>query len=322
MNIYVTGGSGFLGRDLIRELIARGDSVKALSISQSDAEVVRELGAEPIIGSLMDVEIMENTMAGCESVIHLAALMKMFGNWKELYTVNVDGARNVMTAAKSRGVRRLVHISAAGVLCDGSPVINADETWSTPEKPLGAYAGTKVIAERMILNANSSEFSTIVIRPPCIWGKGDRAMLPTLAQMVRDGKWKWIQKGDYPYSTCHVRNACEGIIKAMDKGRGGEIYFLSDKDKTSFRDFFDPLLRTQDVDPGNDSMPLWMARGVALLLESIWNLLKLKNEPPLAKDTVALFFTPLSINDEKARRELGYVGSVTMEEGLAELRNT
>ncbi|MEW6264751.1 MAG: NAD-dependent epimerase/dehydratase family protein [Thermodesulfobacteriota bacterium] len=321
MKVYVTGGSGFLGRPLIEKLVAQGKRVTALAMSAGDAEVVRELGAEPVIGTLHDTEILRQSMAQCDAVIHLAALMKLFGNWNELFSVNVDGMRNILAVANNLGVRRFIYVSAAGVLCDGSPVVDADETRPRPKKPVGAYAGTKAIAERSVLEANCPGFEVVVVRPPCLWGKGDLAMLPTLSQMVRDGKWKWINKGDYPYSVCHVKNACEGVIKALDKGRGGEIYFVADGGQTSFRDVFDPLLRTQDVDPGEASMPLWLVRAIASVLESVWRFLKINGEPPIARDTVSLFFTPLSINDSKARQELGYEGSVTLKEGLAELKN-
>jgi len=130
----------------------------------------------------------------------------------------------------------------------------------------------------------------------------------------------WVDKGEYPYSVCHVKNVCEGIILACEKGRGGAVYFLTDGPPLKFRDFFSVLIQTQGVTAGTKSMPRWLANGLAPLVEILWRLFRREGEPPLSREILAFFFNPVSINDHKARRELGYAGYITTNEGLAELR--
>ncbi|MCX5852380.1 MAG: NAD-dependent epimerase/dehydratase family protein, partial [Deltaproteobacteria bacterium] len=223
-------------------------------------------------------------------------------------------------AAQAAGSRRFVHISAGAVLTGGRPVINADETWEVPGKPIGAYAQTKALGEKFVLESNSKNFSTVILRPPCIWGTGDQAMLPGMIDAIRSGKWVWIDQGKYFYSTCHVNNVCEAILLACDKGQGGEVYFIADGPPATFRDFFSELIRTQRIEPGNMSIPGWTARLLAPLMEKIWTTFNLKGYPPVSNETVALFLSPISIVDNKARSILGYRGLYTRQQGMADLR--
>jgi nucleoside-diphosphate-sugar epimerase len=234
--------------------------------------------------------------------------------------VNVEGTRNLIEAAESAGIKRFIHISALAVITGGKPVENADETWVIPKKPVGSYAQTKAIGEKVALSHHSSEFEVVVIRPPFVWGLGDQATLPILSEVAGRGKYLWLGGGEYPFSACHVRNVCEGILLAMERGRGGEVYFLTDGPRNNFREFFDALIRTQGVDPGERSVPHWIASFLAPIVEFVWRSLRLKGDPPLSRESMALLFSPLWVNDNKARAELGYKGHVSREEGLAELR--
>ena len=320
MRVFVTGGSGFLGKNLIKMLKDRGDDVRALAISEKDAAICEEAGAETIIGNLDQSEVLKKGLQGCDVVIHSAAIMKLMADYETLYHVNVEGTRNLIEAAKSAGIKRFIHIAAVAALSGGKPVKNADETWEIPKKPVGAYAKTKAIGEKIALSYHSSAFEVLVIRPPCIWGLGDQAMLPGLTEVAAKGKFLWVAGGDYLFAVCHVRNVCEGILLAIEKGRGGEVYFLTDGPRTNFREFFDALIRTQGVDPGEKTIPRWMASILAPIVEFIWRSLRLKNAAPFSREAMALLFSPLWVNDNKARRELGYKGHVSREEGLAELR--
>jgi nucleoside-diphosphate-sugar epimerase len=246
--------------------------------------------------------------------------MKLMGDYNELYWVNVDGTKNMLNAAREAGIGRFVYISAGAVLTGGRPVIDADETWEVPEKPIGAYAQTKALGEKFVLDANHRDFKTIILRPPCVWGTGDQAMLPGMVDAVRSGKWFWIDQGKYSYSTCHVNNVCEAILLACEKGQGGEVYFIADGPPATFRDFFSELIRTQGIEPGNMSMPRWIARLLASLMEKIWTTFNLKGYPPVLNETVALFLSPISIADKKARSILGYRGLYTRQQGMDDLR--
>jgi len=316
MKVFVTGGSGFVGRNLIRMFVAGGNEVRALARSERAEAVVRAAGAVPVSGDLSEIEVMRAGMSGCDTVVHSAALMAFFGHHKEMETVNIHGTRCVIAAAKAAGISRLVFISAAAVVSDGLPVIQADESRPYPPHNFGTYCRTKAEAEKLVLEANSTGLATVAVRPPCIWGVGDASFLPIVVAAIKRWQFIWIDRGNYAYATCHVRNVCEGAILATRHGRPGQAYFLTDGDPPiTFRQFLTGLLATRSVKPGSASLPRWIAWRMAAVMEGMpfpWT-------PPITRAHLALIGGEVTVSDSKARRELGYRGHVSREKGLEEL---
>jgi nucleoside-diphosphate-sugar epimerase len=200
------------------------------------------------------------------------------------------------------------------VLADGRPIVRADEQRPYPARPAGAYPLTKGEAERAVIAANKpGELETVVVRPRFIWGAGDTSVLPELVLAVRKKKFGWIGGGRYLTSTCHVANVVEGTLLAAERGSPGEIYFLTDGEPVELRGFLTELLATQGVDAGDREVPRWVARTAAALTS--W-----RKKPAVTKTAIALVGNEVTVDDAKARRELGYVGKMTRAAGLAELR--
>ncbi len=316
---FVTGGSGFVGRNLIGALIERGVIVSALARSDAAIAAVEAAGATAIRGDLDSLEAMRDGMTGCDVVFHAAAVVTLWGDPDYFHRINVRGTQNVIDAAKTAGVTRLVHVSTEAVLAGGKPIVDADETWPYPRKPAGLYPLTKGLAEQRVLAANSAQLTTVAVRPPLIWGRGDSSVLPQLIGAVRAGRWTWFDGGHYAHTTTHVANVVEGLLCAAERGRGGEVYFISDGETADFRDFISAYLNTQGVSPGDKSVPMWLARIVASGGEWAWRTFKLKGEPPLPCTVLYVMGQKLTVNDAKARRELGYEGRMTRQQGLAEM---
>jgi nucleoside-diphosphate-sugar epimerase len=311
---FVTGGSGFLGKRLIRELDARGIEVTALARSEQAAIAVRGVGAEPVVrADLDDVRAMTDGMAECDVVFHCAAHVKAYGRIAEFMKANVTGTENVLAAAKAAKVARFVHVGTEAVLADGKPIVRADEMRPYPAKPAGAYPITKGLAERAVLAANAPGFDALAVRPRFIWGKGDTTLLPELVAAVESGKFRWIDGGHYLTSTCHVANVVAGMLAAAERGSGGETYFLTDGEPIEFREFLTALLATQGVDIGDRGIPKWLAKTAATL--TAW-----LPRPPVTKTELALIAHEVTVDDSKARRELGYAPVITRAAGLTELR--
>ena len=131
----------------------------------------------------------------------------------------------------------------------------------------------------------------------------------------------WMDGGDYLTSTCHVDNVVEGTLLALENGVGGEIYFLTDKEPVEFRSFMTALLATQGLTPPNKSIPRWLAWRAAQVCEGLWDLLRLKSSPPITRFTVNIIGQEVTLNDAKARAELGYTSHVSRAEGLAGIKN-
>ena len=315
--VFVSGGSGFVGRNLIRALVARGDRVLALARSSSAQQAVAALGATPIAADLLTVSAAQ--MQGCETVFHAAAVVDEWGPRAWFEEINVTGTRHLLEMARIAGVKCFVHVGTEAVFAEGPPLVNLDETRLIPEHPLPRYPATKAAAEKLVRAANCDELRTVVIRPRLIWGADDTSVLPKLVEAVKKGQFAWINGGRYLTSTCHVYNVVEGALLAAEKGSGGEAYFLTDGAPIEFRKFMTALFATRKVDPGNKNIPRVVASLLARSCEFLWEHLPLRGAPPLTRLAIVLGCQEVTVNDAKARRDLGYVGKVSVQQGLATL---
>jgi nucleoside-diphosphate-sugar epimerase len=316
---FVTGGSGFLGRNLIPYLREHGWTVRALARSDAAQQSVARLGADPIAGDLAADALPTSALAGCDAVFHAAAFADDWGDEAVAWDINVAGTERLLAAARTSGVPRFVHVSTEAVLVGGGPIVDADETRPIPARPLGIYSRTKAEAEKRVLAANAPGFATIVARPRFIWGAGDTTLLPKLIEAAKSGALAWIGGGRYRTSTCHVRNVCEGLVAAAERGSGGEIYFLTDGPPIEFRTMIEALLKTRHIEPPTPEVPHWLAHAAAIATDTTWRWLRLKRRPPITHAAFHLIGEEVTVNDTKARRDLGYVGRVTHEEGLREM---
>lgn len=317
--VFVTGGSGFVGRAILEELRVRGIAAVALARSDAAAATCERLGAEVVRGDLDDVIALTRGIDGCDLVVHAAAHVQEWGAEDVFRRINVGGTERVLAAAEAAGAARLVHVSTEAVLCGGQPVHMVDETCPYALRPLSMYAATKAEAERRAL-AHRGKLHTVVIRPRLIWGRGDTSLLPQIAAAVRAGRFRWIGDGRQLTSTCHVRNVVEGALLAGERGGRREIYFLTDGPVVELRWFLRELLATQGLDPGDRRVPLLAARAAAAACEGLWRALGRTDPPPVSRGAIAAFGTEVTVDDRKARRALGYLGKVSILDGLAEMR--
>jgi len=315
MKSYVTGGSGFVGRNLIAYLRGRGHEVRALARSDAAVAAVEKAGAIAVRGDLEDPK----GLAGCEVVFHSAAKVEDWGPRADFQRANVDGTQRLCGAARAAGVRRLVHVSTEAVLLGGKPIHGADESWPLPARPLGMYPWSKGLAEGIVREANRDGLETIIVRPRFVWGEGDTTLLPKLVDMIKSGKFAWIAGGRVQTSTCHVENLCAALLLAAEKSKPGETYFVTDGPPVEIRDFWTRLFATQGVVPKAPSIPHWAAAAAAWVLEGVFQLLGLRGPPPITRMAVKLVGEDVTVDDSKIRRELGFVPPVTREAGLARM---
>ncbi|MDB5614472.1 MAG: epimerase [Devosia sp.] len=316
--IFLTGGSGYIGRNLIRHFHGKGIPIMALARSPSSAQKVSDLGAEPFSGDLFSANLVEG-MAGCDVLIHAAADLNHGVGGKAQHRVNEDGTRAVFDAAKAAGILRAIMVSTESVLADGRPLVNVDESRPFPRRPAGSYSSSKARAERLALSFNEAGMTVIAIRPRMVWGRDDTTALPQLLGAVQSGQFAWISKGDYLTSTIHIANLCAGIERAILKGKDGEVYFLADELPVQFRRFVTDMLATQGVAAPPKSIPRIILRLIADLGAVLHRASRGGFVPPLTLQAYATSAVEITLNIEKARRDLGYEPIVSREAGLAEM---
>lgn len=320
--ILVTGGSGFVGGRLIQHLHSLGFAVRALARTPKASQSVQALGAEAVLGDLQDRAALQSAAEGCQAVLHVAALFKLWGKAEEFERVNVEGTRNLLQAAASTStVTRFVQVGAAAVVMgDPQPMVLANELLTRQERRWAPYSASKARSEALVLGANQpGRFETLVVRPPMIWGQG----MPTLDQMVariHSGHFRWPGDGNQAMSTVHVDNVCHAAALALEAGNGGQAYFISDGRDSTLHQVISGLLSTRGIAVPRASVSLPAAWFFAGILELAWSLFSLSGEPPITRQMLRLIGQPFTVDISKARRELGYMPIVSWDQGLAAMQ--
>jgi nucleoside-diphosphate-sugar epimerase len=316
MRVFITGASGFIGGQVTETLAARHE-VLALSRSARSAELARSRGARPILGNLGAVAAAD--LEGVDAVVHCAAFVEEWGTREQFWEANVTGTRQLLEVARRAGVARFIHISTEAVLFDGHDLVDVDETHPYPERHRFLYSETKAEAERLVLAASAPGFTTIALRPRFVWGPGDQTVLPTILRMAREGRFAWIDGGGVRTSTTHVANLVHGVTLALERGQGGQAYFIADDGERTIREVLTRLAATQGVTLPGRSLPGKVARALAAVTEGAWRLLRLESQPPLTRFTASMLSSNVTVRTDKARAQLGYAPVITVDEGIAGL---
>lgn len=274
MRIYVSGASGFVGRHVVQALVEHGAQVRA---ERAD---------------LLDPAALERAVAGCDAVVHLAALYRYDTSPARAWAVNVEGTRALLDAAVRRGVGRFLHTSTAGT-CGPVAGRAATEADGPPAWELAVpYKRTKLEAERLVLAAAAAGLDAVVVNPTTPVGPGDDRPTPT-GKMVRGvarGRIRaYVASG---LNVVDVRDVAAGHVLALERGRTGERYLLGGTDLT-LRDLFAAIAEAAGRRPPRLRVPYLAARAAAALGFA-------------SRDEVRLARLPMFFSSEKARRELGY----------------
>jgi nucleoside-diphosphate-sugar epimerase len=318
MNIFITGGSGFVGGAAARALSAFGHGVTAMSRTGASDEKILATGATPVRCDLSTIA--PEHLAGADAVVHSAAYVESWGPKDAWFKGNVRGTEAVLTAAQAAGVKRFVHIGTEAALVHGQDIENADETYPlAPDSPY-PYCATKAQAETLVRVANEpGVFETIVLRPRFIWGPGDTTLMPVIESMAAAGRWVWIDHGRAMTSTTHIDNLVHAIDLSLVRGMGGEAYFVLDDGTISLHDMMTGMAAAKGITLPSKSIPRSVADLTGYAAETVWRLLRLKGEPPLTRHAAMVMSRSCTLNDAKARRDLGYAPVMSVESGLKTL---
>jgi nucleoside-diphosphate-sugar epimerase len=323
VNVLVTGGGGFLGSAIVRQLVERGDTVR--SYSRSAYPELACLGVEQIQGDLADRDALIKAAQGCECIYHVAAKAGIWGSYHEFHKANVTGTENVLAACYQHGIERLVYTSSPSVVFDGQDVAGGDETLPYPPHFEAHYPHTKALAEQLVLAANSPDLATVSLRPHLIWGPGDNHLVPRIVAKARAGRLRRIGNRPCLVDTVYVDNAARAHLLAGERlapgsAIAGKAYFISNGEPIPLWEMINRILAAAGLPPITRSISPWLAYAVGSLCEGIWGLLNLSGEPPMTRFVAHELATAHWFNIDAARRDLGYVPEITISEGLVNLR--
>lgn len=311
MRCVVTGATGFVGRHLCRELTGAGHEVVALHRATSNLEGLREMSIARAEGALLDPESLRRAFDGSEVIFHIAALFREAKHGEDRYrAVNVDGTRNVFEAAIATGVRKVVHCSTVGVHSH-IPHPPADET--EDYRPGDTYQRTKCEGEKLALEYfRSGVLEGCVVRPAMIWGPGDPRM-KKLFQGIQRRRLPIIGTGETPLHWVDVRDVALGFrLAAEHPDNTGEVYILAGAEPIRVRELYSLIAEQLGVSVLPVRIP---ARPVQLLGDCVEVLCKpFGIEPPIYRRRVDFFTKTRWFDWSKARRELGYLPSGSIQD--------
>jgi nucleoside-diphosphate-sugar epimerase len=316
--VLVTGGTGFLGRALVKRLLDQGRMVRILARTQSENFTHERI--QFFRGSLTDTDVVNNACKQCHTVFHVAAKVGVFGKYDDFYETNVLGTQTIISACKKNAVRRLIYTSTPSVVYNGQNIVNADESLPLTTACPSPYPLTKAIAEKFVLDSNSLTLGTVALRPHLIWGIGDTQLIPRVIARADSGRLKIIGSGKNKVDMVHVENVVDAHLLAEISSRAlGNAYFITNDEPVFLWEWINNLLMRLGKNQINQKIPLPLGLVLGSLAETVWNLFSLKGEPPLTRFIAAELAKDHWFNISAAKRDLNYSPKVSMKEGTESL---
>lgn len=322
MKALVTGGGGFLGGAIVRQLMERGDSVR--SFSRGTYPELEALGVEARQGDLTDANAVAEAVAGCEIAFHVAAKPGVWGPYAEYHDTNVVGTENVINACRSHRVRRLVFTSTPSVVFEGKDQEAVDESAVYPKRYLAHYPKTKALAERLVRQANGEALATVSLRPHLIWGPGDTQLVPRVIAQGKAGTLRIVGKRQNKVDSVYIDNAAEAHLLAADRLApgspvAGKVYFITNDEPVPMAELINMILQAAGVAPVTRVVPGWVAYAAGALMEGAYSALGVDGEPRMTRFVARQLSTAHWFNISAAKRDFGYRPKVTIEQGMERL---
>lgn len=323
MQALVTGGGGFLGFELVKQLLAAGYRVR--SFSRQHYAVLARLGVESRCGDLSRIADVRQAVQGVDVVFHVAARAGVWGKRQLYYDTNVRGTEHVVQACLQHGVKYLIYTSSPSVTFDGRAQEGVNEDVPYTQKFFCAYQETKTIAEQHVLQDRRPDLYALALRPHLIWGVGDPHFLPRL--LARAKRMRFIGDGTNLIDTTYLSDAAAAHLCAAQALRhnhslSGRAYFISGGEAQRTAVFLNALLAACGRPAIEKTMPRRLGLGLGTLCEAVFRLLGNELEPPLTYFVAAQLATAHWYDIRRAEQELNYRPRVSLAQGCALLQKT
>jgi nucleoside-diphosphate-sugar epimerase len=326
--ILVTGGSGFLGSHIVKELLDPGSPLAPSELRVFDLKKYR--GDEKITfikGDTRDYDAVQEACRGVDVVIHSAAVID-WGTHPEqyVYDVNVGGTENIIRACRENGIENLVFTSSLDALFSGKPLKDIDDSQPYPDKFHNMYSRSKVEGEKLVKAANDARLKTCILRPSDIYGPADPYHMNALIGMAKTGFYIRLGNGKSKAQHVYVGNmafahvlAANALMSGNEKLHG-QAYLITDAPGINFFKFFDQIV----IKAGYKFWPknLWIPRGVAYPMGAVSEFIALllrpfkRYNPGLSRFAVKYTCTDFTFNSKKAEEDFGFKPKYSEEEAI------
>lgn len=300
---YVTGSTGFLGINIVEQLVDNGWHVLALRRSTSRTSDLDQFNVTQVEGDVTNIHSLLETMPeNVDVVFHGAADTSMWAlhNDRQM-KINVEGTQNIVSAALQKKAKRLVHTSSIGAYGKLNGVTLTESTPSNAMESGINYYKSKYLAEQAVKQGIEKGLDAVIMNPAQIVGPYDYNYTPLMFKSLMTGQMKGVPQGN---SVCgHVRDYAKAHIVAADKGRCGENYLLGGVE-ASFQDIFNTIGSILDIKTPTLKLPAGLLNVLAIIFEKVSFITK--KEPLLTPEKVLLLNHRIRIDSSKAEKELGF----------------
>jgi dihydroflavonol-4-reductase len=316
VKVFVTGGTGFIGGEVVRRLRERGEEVVCLVRDPGKGEALAALGCELVAGDLGDAAAIRNGMQGCDAVIHAAAMYEVgipASQRPAMYEANVAGTERVLRAALEAEIPRVVYVSTVGVFGNTHRMV-VEESYEHPGREFTSYyEETKLEAHRIAKRLIAEEgLPCVIVQPGGVYGPGDTSAIAVLLDRFLSGRMPLLPFPELGICLSHVEDVAAGILLALDKGRAGEAYVLSGP-VTTAREAIGTVAAITGRKAPKHAVPTPLMKALTPLGPLVGRLM---GQPPNLRELISSADgVTFWASHEKASRELGYAPR-GMEEGL------
>jgi nucleoside-diphosphate-sugar epimerase len=324
MRALVTGAGGFLGRYIVEQLVARGDSVRAFCRGQY--AFLDDLGVECCRGDVRDASAVQDACREMDVVFHAAAVPGIWGSWEHFHGINTRGTYHVVAGCHAEKVPRLVYTSSPSVTFNGAAQEGVDESAPYPDRWLCHYPHSKALAEQHVLQSNGPRLRTCSLRPHLVWGPHDTHLIPRLLDRGRRGKLVQVGAGTNLIDMVFVENAARAHLQAADclvddSPVCGRAYFISQGEPVNCWEWINEILGMAGIPPVKRAISYRTAYRAGLALEVVYRLLRFRHEPPMTRFLASQLATSHYFDIRRARQDFGYEPEITTAEGMRRLRD-
>lgn len=315
MKLLVTGGTGFTGYNLIKNLAQNNEvEIRTIARSEEKAKKLRKFkNVEILIGDLKDNDLVYKSIKNVDKVFHIAALFReaRYPD-SEYWKVNVEATKNLLEASLKNNIKRFIHCSTIGVLGDVKE-IPANE--QTPYNPGDIYQITKTEGEKLALKYyRDYGLNVTVIRPCAIYGPGDMRLYK-IFKNIKKRRFLIVGKGNVYYHPVYIDNLIQGFILASEnKNAIGEIFIIGDEKYYMLEDLLKIIADEVGAPPPKIKVPAKPVQLLSTIVEKTF--VALKKEPPIYRRRVDFFTKSRAFDISKAKRILGYKPTVDFPTGV------
>jgi len=317
MNVFVTGGTGFIGSAVVRHLLKADYEVRVLARDKANIFLLEGLDIDIVEGNITSLKDVESAMYGCPIVINLASMYAFLPFWEKkgdsIYATNVQGAVNVLTAARNNKVRRFIYTSSIAAIGKRGDGKKSDEQTAFNFESTGYYGRSKYLAEQEVLRFVKKDLPAVILNPGIVLGQRDHKPTPSGDIIVKFLNRQYLGYFDTLWAIADVDSIAQAHVAAIEKGRIGERYILCNEDHYSMKEIFQLLEKLSGVKFPRLKIPHGLLTAYVYADEWISSLFK--KTPLIASEALMFCKNSTIFDNSRAVSELGY-SQVPIEETL------